>query len=385
MAWNEPGGNGKKDPWGKGTKGSGPPDLDEVVRKLQNKLGGLFKKGGANGGGSSDSGAGGGGPQSAVWLLLVAAALVVILIWETAYIIQPYERGVVLRFGAYVATLNPGLNFRLPRPIESVKKVDVDQIRSVSHKATMLTKDENIVDVELAVQYRIKEVTDYLFKVRSPDSTLRQVTEAALRDMVGTSVMDFVLTEGRTEIAVGSQELLQRILDAYKAGLIVTSVNMLPAKPPEEVKAAFDDAIKAREDEQRLINEAEAYRNEVLPKSRGAAARIREDAEAYKFRVLAESEGDASRFNQLLTEYQKAPDITRQRLYLDTMGSVLSKTSKVFLDAQGSNSLMYLPIDKLVDRGNPIMQSRGLQPVQSFEPPPQEERPRTDRRERGRR
>ncbi|MGH8606241.1 MAG: FtsH protease activity modulator HflK [Gammaproteobacteria bacterium] len=351
MPWNEPGGNGQKDPWGRPDKESGPPDLDEVVRKLQERLKGLF--GGRRGVGTTTPKRSPGSAKPGIWIIVLVIGAI-LLLWETAYIIEPAERGVVLRFGSYTATLDPGLNFRLPRPIENVTKVDVAQIRSVPHKATMLTQDENIIDMELAVQYRVKDVTQYLFNVRNPDVTLRQVTESALRDMVGNSKMDFVLTEGRAEIAGGTKEHIQSILDQYQAGLLVTSVNMQPARPPEEVKPAFDDAIKAREDEQRLINEAEAYRNEVLPKSRGAAARVLAEANAHKFKVIAEAQGEADRFQRLLSEYQKAPEVTRQRLYLDTVESVLSKTSKVIVSTKGGNNILYLPLDKLMERGTQV-------------------------------
>ncbi|MGH8594079.1 MAG: FtsH protease activity modulator HflK [Gammaproteobacteria bacterium] len=351
MPWNEPGGDGQKDPWGRPDKESGPPDLDEVVRKLQERLKGLF--GGRRGVGTTTPKRSPGSAKPGIWIIVLVIGAI-LLLWETAYIIEPAERGVVLRFGSYTATLDPGLNFRLPRPIENVTKVDVAQIRSVPHKATMLTQDENIIDMELAVQYRVKDVTQYLFNVRNPDVTLRQVTESALRDMVGNSKMDFVLTEGRAEIAGGTKEHIQSILDQYQAGLLVTSVNMQPARPPEEVKPAFDDAIKAREDEQRLINEAEAYRNEVLPKSRGAAARVLAEANAHKFKVIAEAQGEADRFQRLLSEYQKAPEVTRQRLYLDTVESVLSKTSKVIVSTKGGNNILYLPLDKLMERGTQV-------------------------------
>ncbi len=354
MPWNEPGGNGQKDPWGRPDKESGPPDLDEVVRKLQERLKGLF--GGRRGVGTTTPKRSPGSAKPGIWIIVLVIAAI-LLLWEIAYIIEPAERGVVLRFGSYTATLDPGLNFRLPRPIEYVSKVDVAQIRSVPHKATMLTQDENIIDMELAVQYRVKDVTQYLFNVRSPDLTLRQVTESALRDMVGNSKMDFVLTEGRAEIAAGTKEHIQSILDQYQAGLLVTSVNMQPARPPEEVKPAFDDAIKAREDEQRLINEAEAYRNEVLPKSRGAAARVLAEANAHKFKVIAEAQGEADRFQRLSSEYQKAPEVTRQRLYLDTVESVLSKTSKVIVNTKGGNNILYLPLDKLMERGTQVRSS----------------------------
>ncbi|MCC7413772.1 MAG: FtsH protease activity modulator HflK, partial [Gammaproteobacteria bacterium] len=261
MPWNEPGGG--RDPWsGRGGK-EGPPDLDEVVRKMQDKLGGLFGRSGGGGGGGGRAG----GSPAVVWLLIGIAALV-LLAYECVYIIQPAERGVVLRFGKYAATLEPGPNIRFPPPIERVEKVDIDQIRVVSHKASMLTQDENIVSIELAVQYRLKNVTDYLFNARAPDAAVRQATETSVREVIGASKMDFILTAGRGAIESSTRERIQGILDDYGTGLLVADVNMQPASPPEEVKSAFDDAIKAREDEQRLINEAEAYRNEIIPGAR---------------------------------------------------------------------------------------------------------------------
>jgi modulator of FtsH protease HflK len=336
MVWNEPGGGRGKDPW-EGRGGGEPPDLDEVARKMKERFRGLF------GGGQGNGGRFGLG-------ILIALILLALLIWEITYIIQPPERGVVLRFGAHVATLEPGLNFRLPRPIESVEVINVDQIRSFEHRGTMLTQDENIVDVELAVQYRIKDAQDYTFNVFRPDAALAQTHESATRTIIGKSKLDFVLTEGRAQISSEVKELTQQILDLYSAGVLITSVNMQPAKPPDEVKGAFDDAIKAREDEQRLINEAEAYQNEVTPRARGAAARITEDSHAYRSRVIVQAQGEANRFQQLLVEYEKAPEVMRRRLYLETMEAVLSSTPKVLVDAKGGNNLLYLPIDKLIER-----------------------------------
>lgn len=367
MAWNEPGGSKDKDPWGNKQKDDqGPPDLDEIIRGIQSKLGGLFggKKGGG-GGGSEMPGKGGAAGIGILILVLVGGWLV----YDMVYIIQPAERGVVMRFGKYVDTLQPGMNFRLPRPIETVDRVDVDQIRnveigyrssggrvskssSVASESLMLTRDENIVDAQFAVQYRIKSARDYLFSVRNPDLTLREATESAVREVVGKSNMDFVLTEGRGEIVNRVQALIQKILDNYKTGLVVTSVNMQDAQPPDEVQAAFDDAVKAREDRQRLINEAEAYSNDILPKARGAAARQIEEANAYKEEVVARSEGEAQRFDRILTEYKKAPEVTRQRLYLDAMEQVLSKSSKVIVDVKGGNNIMYLPLDKMLQGGS---------------------------------
>lgn len=342
MGWNEPpGGNKDKDPWGNRGNGEGPPDLDEIVRKMQQGIGGLFGRR------RTSLGPGGNG-SSALVLGLIAIILVVFALYDMIYFIDQQERGVVLRFGSYHKTWQPGLNIRLPRPIEDVKIVNVGRVRTIPHKATMLTQDENIVDVEVAVQWRIKDPAQYLFNVYDPNRTLEQVTESAVREVVGKSKLDFVLTQGRSEIAQKQLEVIQQTLDEYKTGILVLTVEMQPAKPPDEVKAAFDDAIKAREDEQRTVNQAEAYRNDIIPKARGAAARIREEANAYKATVIARAEGEASRFDQMLAEYERAPDVTRQRLYLDAIESVLSKTSKVLVDTKGNNSLMYLPLDQLI-------------------------------------
>jgi membrane protease subunit HflK len=348
MAWEDPGNN--RDPWG-GRRSDGPPDLDEVVRKMQERLGGLF------GGGGGSRRSRGGRDFGALPLPMVMLLVAALLLWEMAYVVQAGERGVVLRFGSYITTLEPGLSFRLPRPFERVEKVNADLVKSTSHTALMLTRDENIVDVDLEVQYRIKDVKDYLFSTRSPDDTIRQATEAAVREIIGASPMDFVLTEGRSQIGLTTRDTLQAILDQYGTGLLVNVVNIKSAKPPDDVKAAFDDAIKAREDEQRLINEAEAYKNEIIPKARGAAARIRADADAYKSRVTAQAEGDTSRFTQLLEQYRNAPEVTRERLYLETMEGVLGSTAKVLIDGDAGQNLMYLPLDRLLQR-----RDEGVQP-----------------------
>ena len=355
MAWNEPGGPGDHDPWGGRGRRQPPPDLDEALRRLQHWLRGLF--GGGGGGGERrvpGPGAGGG--------LLLVAAILAWLAYDSVYIIQPAERGVVLRFGRYVATLQPGPSIRFPRPIEFVERVNVDQIRTVEigyrsegrksvpvlSEALMLTQDENIVNVRLAVQYKIKSPQDYLFHDRRPDLALRKAAESAIREVVGKSQMDFVLKEGRSEVAARTMVLLQSILDRYQTGLQVTSVNLQDAQPPEQVQEAFLDAIRAREDQDRMINEAEAYANEIIPKARGQAARIIEDANAYRAQVVARAEGDASRFEQVLAAYRGAPEVTRQRMYLEALQDVLAQTTKVLVDVPGGNNLIYLPLDKLV-------------------------------------
>jgi modulator of FtsH protease HflK len=346
MAWNEPGGG--KDPWGGKGSDQGPPDLDEVVKKLQDKFGGLFG-GGKSSGGESRFGSNGSGPGSKTVSVVVAIAF---LVWLATgiYIIQPAERGVVLRFGAYSETTQPGPHWHIPFPIEKVISINVDSITSFRHKATMLTRDENIVDVELTIQSRIQDAADFIFQDRDPNKTMRDATETAVREIIGKSDLDFIMTQGRGAIADRIKAGAQGLIDAYKAGLTITSVNMQPAKPPEQVKSAFDDAIKAREDKEKLENQAEAYANQVVPEARGMAARRLADANAYRDRVIAEAEGDVSRFTSILKQYQRAPKVTRERLYLDALESMFSQTSKVMLDTAGGNSLMYLPLDKLIQK-----------------------------------
>lgn len=366
MAWNEPGGGKDNDPWGGGggRNNQGPPDLDEILRKLQDRFGGLF------GGGRSRTG--GGHPRGGIAIIVVIAVLAW-LAYDMIYIIQPAERGVVLRFGKYVATIKPGPNIRLPRPIETVDKVNVDQVRTIEigyrsiqgQKATpvpsealMLTQDENIVDLRVAVQYRVADPRKYLFDVRDPDSTLKQIAESAIREVVGKHQMDFVLKEGRAEIVANTEKLMQEIADRYGTGLHVTSVNLVDAQPPEEVQGAFLDAIKAREDQQRIINEGEGYANDVIPKARGSAARAIEDARGYRAKKVANAQGDVDRFNEILTEYKKAPDITRTRMYLETMQDVYSKASKVLLDTGKSDNLVYLPLDRILKENRETKRSR---------------------------
>ncbi|EDZ65338.1 HflK protein, putative [Nitrosococcus oceani AFC27] len=370
MAWNEPNGNKDKDPWnkegdqwGKDGDRQGPPDLDEVIRNLKAKLSGLF--GGKGGGGRPTLGRGG----SILGLALLVLVLAVAWGLSGIYIVAPAERGVVLRFGEYVATTEPGPHWHIPYPIEKVELVDVAQIRSyeigyrstgrgqagspVPTEALMLTQDENIVDVRIAVQYRVKDAANYLFNVRNADTNLRQVVESALREAVGKSKMDFVLTEGRSDIVLRTEELAQQVLDQYHAGLIITSVNMQDAQPPEQVQAAFADAIKAREDQQRLRNEAEAYANDIIPRARGAAFRKVQEAEAYKSEVVALAGGETARFEQVLKEYLDAPEITEKRLYLETMETVMERSRKVLVDVPEGTNVFYLPLDRMVNEGNP--------------------------------
>jgi membrane protease subunit HflK len=346
MAWNEPGGNGSKDPWGHRKNEQGPPDLDEVIKKMRDKLGGWF------GGGNPNRPIGGSGDNlSGLTITILIVALLTIWLLFGFYIVQPAERGVVTRFGRYQQTTDQGLHWHLPYPIEDVQKIDVQQVRAVNHKALMLTEDENIVEIELVVQYRVGEneadAKDYLFNVLEPDNTLHQATESALREIVGSSNMDAVLTNERDRVAADAKKLIQTILDHYQTGLKVISINMQNAQPPEAVQSAFADVIKAREDEERSKNKAQAYKNEIIEQAGGTAGKLIEEAKAYKSMVVAHAQGETQRFAKILTEYEKAPTITRQRLYLEAMETVLNNTSKILVDIPASNNLMVLPLDKI--------------------------------------
>jgi len=375
VAWNEPGGSGGKDPWGQRKKDQGPPDLDQIVKNIQRKLGGLF--GGGRGGGSS------GGRDNVSRFGIGAIVVVVLLLWLLSgfYVIQQGERGVVLQFGKEIDVTEAGLHWHMPFPIEKVEKVNVEQVyvmqigyRSAERtgaasklptEALMLTQDENIVDVELAVQYKIKDPSAYLFNVHDPKATIIAATQSAVREIVGKNTMDFVLTQGRDVIAQDTQALLQHILDRYKSGIHIVTVQMQDAKAPEQVTAAFEDAVKAREDEQRLKNEAEAYSNDIIPRARGDAARVLQEAEAYKASTIARAQGDARRFSQIVTQYDMAPAVTRERMYLDTMEKILSRTTKVFVDLPHGNNVIYLPLDKIVRQAG-----AAVGPVDTLQPLP---------------
>ncbi|WP_019625618.1 FtsH protease activity modulator HflK [Thioalkalivibrio sp. ALJT] len=354
MPWNEPG-NNNRDPWsggGGGQRGSGgggggnqqPPDLEEMMRKLSRQLNGIFGGGGGDSGGSGSGGMGR-GSQALISLGLIIA----LVVWLASgfHIISEGERGVVLRFGEFQEVKTPGPGWHLPYPIERIEIENVDNVRTLEHRALMLTGDENIIDIDIAVQYRILDLVDYLFNVRNPDTTVNRVMESAIRERVGRSNLDFILGEGRGEIASAARVVMQESLDAYGAGITVTAVSMQQAQPPEPVQEAFADAIRAREDEVRFRNEAEAYANGVIPRARGQAARILEEAEGYRDQVIARAQGDASRFDQLLVEYQQYPEVTRDRLYLETLQDVLEDSRKLMLDVGSSNNLMMLPLDQL--------------------------------------
>ena len=354
MAWNEPGKGGN--PWNSGGRKDGPPDLDKVVKDLQQKLSGLF--GGRRGAGGSEGGSGGGRAAGA-GLGLIAAAAVVLWLLSGFYQVDEPERGIVLQFGAFNKITMPGLHWHIPYPIQRVEKVNISRVESFNHSTRMLTADENIVTIDLRVQFRRADARAWLFNVRNPDETLGEVTETAIREVVGKSELDFVLTEGRAEVAARSREIIQSTLDAYGAGIEIASVNLEDSNFPSQVEAAVQDAIKAREDRERLALEAEAYANDVVPRARGNAARLIQSAEAYREQVIAEADGEGDRFLALLAEYRRAPEVTRQRLYFETVEQVFGGANKVILDAQGSGTLMYLPIDELIKRSG----GRGAQVI----------------------
>jgi membrane protease subunit HflK len=353
MAWNDPqwGNKGNRNPNG------GPPDLDELWRRVNQRLNGMFGKKDTGGGGDGFSPEGFPGGGNLVGLLI--GALVLVWVASGFYIVDTGQRGMVLRFGQYVETTEPGPRWHLPWPIESREIVNVDQVRTVEigyrnnvkskvlKESLMLTDDENIIDLQFAVQYILKDPIEFLFVNRSPEDSALQIAETAMREVVGKSKMDFVLYEGRAEIAARAKQLMQNIHDRHKTGISISQVTLQNIQPPEQVQAAFDDAVKAGQDRERLKNEAEAYSNDVVPRARGLASRLKEEAEGYNLSVIANAEGEASRFSQIFAEYQKAPQVTRQRIYLDTMQTVMNNTSKILVDQKGGNSLLYLPLDKL--------------------------------------
>ena len=342
MAWND-------------NNNQTPPELDEVIKDFKNKFNTTF-----GGGSSKNAGVGKTAKGSFKYILILA-----VLVWLLSgiYIVDPAERGVVLRFGAFQTSATQGPHWHIPYPIESVYKVNVEQVRAaeigfrnsqnsysggVSSESLMLTKDENMVDVNLAVQYKIADEKAYLFNVYNPEMTLGHIVQSVIRQVVGDNTMDFVLTTGRDQVAQEVKTASQSLLNDYGVGLQITAVTMQDAQPPIQVKASFDDVVKAREDEQRYINEAKAYANDIVPKARGASQRLLAEAEAYKSQIVSKSEGEAYRFAQILSEYLKAPGVTKERLYRETLEEVLSSTNKVIVDSS-SNSLMYLPIDQLIN------------------------------------
>ena len=362
---DKPGNNGPRRP------NDGPPDLEDLWRDFNRKLNGMFgnKRGGGGGNGGGD------GPRmpqidfnpkflsGGIGLLIGLVAVV----WLASgfYIVDASQRGLVLQFGSFKETTEPGLRWRMPYPIQSHELVNLTGVRTIEigyrgsernkvlKEALMLTDDENIVNIQFAVQYILKDPVDYLFNNRHTDDAVMGAAETAVREIVGKSKMDFVLYEGREQIATQAANLMQDILDRYQSGILISKVTMQNAQPPEQVQAAFDDAVKAGQDRERQKNEGQAYANDVIPKAKGTAARLMQEAEGYKQRVISTAEGDASRFKQVVAEYAKAPEVTRQRMYLDTMQQVFANTSKVMIDAKGQGNLLYLPLDKLREGGPP--------------------------------
>ena len=357
--------------WGK-RPNQGPPDLDEIWRDFNRKLGGLFGRRGGGGGGDDPQGPDAKMVSGGAGLLLG----LILAMWLASgfYIVNEGQRGLVLRFGKYVETTLPGPRWHLPYPLESAEVVNVAGVRSVEvgyrnnvkskvlKESLMLTDDENIIDVQFAVQYILKSPTDYLFNNRLPEDSVLQAAESAIREIVGKSSMDFVIFEGRAEVAARAHKLMQGILDRYVTGINISKVTMQNAQPPEQVQAAFDDAVKAGQDRERQKNEGQAYANDVVPKAKGMASRLQAESEGYRQRVIEQAEGDAARFRQVVTEYNKAPQVTRDRLYIEAMEQVMTNTTKVLVDQKGGNSLLYLPLDK-------IMQLTGTGPAEAAPKP----------------
>jgi membrane protease subunit HflK len=363
MAWNEPGNNGdKNDPWkNRGKKEQGPPDLDKVFQDLADKVGGIF------GGKPKPAGNGGsGGSGGKLGFGIVIAILVIVWFFSGLYTIKEAERAIVLRFGEFHGLEDPGLSWK-PTFIDTVEVVDIKAINSLEAVGDMLTKDENVVRVEFVVQYRVIDPRNYKYSVTNANDSLSQATDSALRYVVGHSLMSDILTSGRETVRQDTREAMESIIEPYNLGLEIVDVNFKDARPPEEVKDAFDDAIAAQEDEERFIKEAEAYAREIEPRARGQVKRMEQEASAYGQRVTLEAEGKVASFAKLLPEYLLAPEVTRQRLYLDAMEKVYSSTSKVVVDVEGGGNMMYLPLDKIMSQQNMSSSlSNGKNTVQSL-------------------
>ena len=355
---------GLNDPqWGNKNNNGGPPDLEELLRKLNAKISSLMGGKAGNAGGNSGSGGSGMPAMPKVGGSLGLLVIIAALIWLGSgfYIVDASQRGVVLRFGKLIETTESGPRWHFPFPVEAVEIVNLSQVRTVEvgyrenvknkmlKESLMLTDDENIIDIQFAVQYFLKDPGEYLFNNRNPDENVRQAAETAIREVVGKNKMDFVLYEGREQVAASATKLIQDILDRYKSGILISKLTMQNAQPPEQVQAAFDDAVKAGQDKERQKNEGQSYANDVIPRASGTAARLIQESEGYKQSVIANAEGDASRFKQILVEYEKAPAVTRDRMYLDMMSQVMSNVSKVMVDQKNGNSLLYLPLDKLLE------------------------------------
>lgn len=353
--WGNQGGNGNKG------GNQGPPDLEDLWRDFNRRLSGMFG-GKSSGDGGNEARPPVGPRQFGGGIGIILGLVLIVWLASGLYIVDASQRGVVLRFGKLHETTEPGLQWRLPFPIDSHELVNLTGVRTVEigyrgsernkvlNEALMLTDDENIINIQFAVQYILKDPVAYLFQNRLPEDTVVHAAETAMREIVGKSKMDFVLYEGREQIAVDAQRIMQQILDRYQTGIQISKLTLQNAQPPEQVQAAFDDAVKAGQDLERQKNEGQAYANDVIPKARGTASRLMEEANGYKQRIIATAEGDASRFKQVLSEYVKAPEVTRQRMYIDTMQQIMTNTSKLMIDAKGSGNLLYLPLDKLMQQ-----------------------------------
>jgi membrane protease subunit HflK len=342
MAWDD---GDKGNPW-RSDKDKGPADLDAVVRDLQRKLAGLFR------GGSGSGGRGSGGGEGVSGGLVASALVVVGLVWLGFgfYRVDAAERGMEFRFGAFQEVTQPGWQWHWPWPIEHAETVNTGATERIDYRGSMLTRDENIVDIELVVQFRRTDPQAFLFNMRDPEEALDYATASAVREVIGRNLLDFILTDGRAEVATDTQDLLQATLDSYGAGVTVYEVNLVNANFPSEVEGSVQDSIRAREDRARRILEAEAFSNDILPRARGEAERRRQDAEAYRAQVIADADGEADRFTQILVEYQKAPAVTRERLYIETLEEIMRSSTKVIVDTEGGNNLLYLPLDQLMQR-----------------------------------
>ena len=365
MAWNDPGRN--RNPWGN-RPDRGAADLDEALRNLQRKITEIFGGGRGSGG---DGGASGPGDAAMRGFGIGTVALVLLAVWAATglYKVDAAERAVVTRFGKYIETTEPGLRWHLPWPIEARQIVNVESVEGFSDQTRMLTSDENLVDINIAVQYRRAEPVSFVFNVRDPEATLNEVSESAIREIVGHSTLDFVLEAGRQEITAKTRELVQRTLDSYKTGIEVTTVNLQGVSVPEQVQSSQRDAIKAREDRERLALEAQAYANDILPKAKGSAARQMEDSLAYKARIVADAEGEAQRFLLLLPAYERNPAVTRQRLYYETMEEVFANSNKVLVDTKGTGNMLYVPLEKMLERRKPALTLDEQRQVPATAPP----------------
>ena len=345
MAWNEPG-NNEKDPWkNKGGKNQGPPDLDELLNDLGKKVTGIF------GGKTTKGGSGSGKSFSNIGISILLIVASVVYAFSGFYTIKEAEQGIVLRFGEYSGTVEPGINWKWTF-IDRIIPVDMQSTREMPSSGFMLTQDENVVNVEMQIQYRVVDARNYIFSVTDADDSLKQSLDSALRYVVGHAVMDDILTSGREDIRQQVWDELEKIISPYNLGLIIVDVNFKDARPPNEVKDAFDDAISAQEDEVRFLREAEAYARGIEPRARGRVKRMEQEALAYKSQTVLDAEGEVAKFNKLLPEYIAAPKVTRERLYIATMEKVYSNTSKVMIDVEGGNNMMYLPLDKIIQQQN---------------------------------